>query len=98
MNEKVKSSQMHPGVDFPLAGMWHQANICVCVVIGSSRIQAQLSGSIKQIYCYMKNGLQDEDISVPLQNCYNVLDPELQHCLLSPRARVYSNDEYMCCT
>ena len=29
-NEKFESVQMRPGIDFPLAGMWHQANVCVC--------------------------------------------------------------------
>ena len=41
-NEKIEIVQMRPGVDFPLAGMCHQANVCVCCdrfIIGTSEIK-----------------------------------------------------------
>ena len=34
-NEKFEVALSRPGINFPLAGMCHQANVCVCVVIDS---------------------------------------------------------------
>ena len=34
-NEKFEVTPSRPGINFPLAGMCHQANVCVCVVIDS---------------------------------------------------------------
>ena len=96
-NEKFESVQMRPGIDFPLAGMRHQANVCVCCdrfITGTNEIK----WINKTVLLSNEKRLQDDDITVSLQNCYNVLDPGLQHCLLSPRARVKSNDDYMCCS
>jgi hypothetical protein len=64
-NDKLEVAQMQPGIDLPLAGMCHQAKVCVCCDIGSSPVQAKSSGSIKLSYCYMKNGDR-----MQIQLCY----------------------------
>ncbi len=38
------------------------------------------------------------DIKDGLKACYEVHDPDLKHLLLSPRARIRENDEYLCCS
>jgi hypothetical protein len=96
-NEKFEVAPSRPGINFPLAGMCHQANVCVCCdrfITGTSEIK----WINKTVLLIHEKRLQDSDLSCLLQNCYNVLDPGLQHCLLSPRARVNANDEYTCCT
>jgi hypothetical protein len=96
-NEKFEVAPSRPGINFPLAGMCHQANVCVCCdrfITGTSEIK-WINKTVLMIH---EKRLQDSELSCLLQNCYNVLDPGLQHCLLSPRARVNANDEYTCCT
>ena len=86
-NEKIEVAQMRPCVKFLLAGMCHQANVCVCCARFITETR-EIGWINKTILLVHEKWLQDVDIYVPLQNCYNVLDPGLQHCLLSPRARV----------
>jgi len=38
------------------------------------------------------------DIKDGLKACYEVHDPDLKHLLLSTRARMRVNDEYLCCS
>jgi hypothetical protein len=38
------------------------------------------------------------DIEDGLKACYEVHDPDLKHLLLSPRARMRINEEYLCCS
>ena len=80
-NEKFEVAPSWPGINFPLAGMCHQANVCVCCdrfITGTSEIK-WINETILLIH---EKRLQDSDLSCLLQNCYNVLDPGLQHCLL----------------
>jgi hypothetical protein len=96
-NEKFEVAPSRPGINFPLAGMCHQANVCVCCDRFTTRT-SEIKWINKTVLLIHEKRLQDSDLSCLLQNCYNVLDPGLQHCLLLPRARVNANDEYTCCT
>ena len=96
-DEKPIENSCDPCFQFPLLGMCHQANVCVCCdrfITGTSEVK----WINKAVLLCNKDRLQDSELSISLQNCYNVLDVELQHCLLSPRARVNVKDDYMCCS
>jgi hypothetical protein len=96
-NIRDGSSSSRPGMDFPLRGMFHQANICVCCdrfITGVSEIR----WIKKQMLLFHHRRLIDDELPEALKNCYKVFDPDLQHLLLSPRARVNIRDEYICCS
>ena len=96
-DEKPIENSCDPCFQFPLLGMCHQANVCVCCdrfITGTSEVK----WINKAVLLCHKDRLQDSELSISLQNYYNVLDVELQNCLLSPRARVNVKDDYMCCS
>jgi hypothetical protein len=78
-NEKIEIVQMRPGVDFPLAGMCHQANVCVCCdrfITGTSEIK----WINKTVLLLNEKRLQDEryicSIAKLLQ-CFGLWTPTL---------------------
>ena len=95
-DEKSIASNNNTFIQFPLLGMCHQANVCVCCdrfITGTSDIK----WINKAVLLSNKDRLQDSELSNSLNSCYNVLDVELHDLLLSPRARVNVKDDYICC-
>jgi flagellar biosynthesis GTPase FlhF len=96
-DEQLPEYLSSPGIHYPLKGMCHQANVCVCCdrfITGTNEVK----WISKETLIRNQFRLQDHELTVSLKNCYNVFDPDLQHCLLSPRARVNTRDEFTCCS
>jgi len=81
----------------PLYEQCHQANVCVCCdrfICGTE----ELCWIKKSTLLQHKSRLTMPNLNSHLQACYTVLDPELHELLLSPRARVKTNGDYLCCS
>ncbi len=75
----------------------HQANFCVVCdrfITGT----AELNWIKKNTLLQHQSRLVISDINSELLQCYQVLDSDLHGLLLSPRARVRKNGEYLCCS
>jgi hypothetical protein len=86
-----------PGICYPLRGLCHQANVCVCCdrfITGTDEVR----WISKQNLLVNHERLIDNELPEGLKNCYKVFDLDLQHLLLSPRARVNVREEYICCS
>ena len=100
MKTRVKEDEhIHasPGINFPLRGLCHQANVCVCCdrfITGTDEVR----WISKRNLLVNQERLIDEELPEGLKDCYKVFDPALQHLLISPRARVNVREEYMCCS
>jgi hypothetical protein len=100
MKTRVKEDEhVHasPGINFPLRGLCHQANVCVCCdrfITGTDEVR----WISKRNLLVNQERLVDEELPEGLKDCYKVFDPALQHLLLSPRARVNVREEYVCCS
>jgi hypothetical protein len=84
-------------MEIPLYDQIHQANVCVICdrfITGT----AELNWISNIILLQHKSRLVISDINSELQQCYQVLDSDLHGLLLSPRARVRKNGEYLCCS
>jgi hypothetical protein len=94
--ERIPDHTGGPGLYFPLRNECHQANVCVACDRFISG-----TGDVKWIHkktlLLNEDRLADSDLSDTLKGCYKVFDEELHKLLLSPRARVNTNDEYVCC-
>ena len=76
-----------PGISFPVWGLFHQANVCDycdCFIFGTNEVR----WISKQNLLVNHERLVDNELSEGLKACCKVFDPDLQHLLLSPRARV----------
>jgi hypothetical protein len=91
------STDKFSSVTFPMYDQCHQANVCVCCdrfICGTE----ELLWINKCLLLRQKQRLMIPDIKDGLKACYEVHDPDLKHLLLSPRARIRVNDEYLCCS
>ena len=91
------STEKFSSVTFPMYDQCHQANVCVCCdrfICGTE----ELLWINKCLLLRQKQRLMIPDIKDGLKACYEVHDPDLKHLLLSPRARIRENDEYLCCS
>ena len=81
----------------PIYDQIHQANVCV--------ICDRYITGINDLYWIKKKTLLSHHarLCIPtlddqLKQCYQVIDPDLHHLVLSPRARVKKNGDYLCCS
>jgi hypothetical protein len=66
-------SLSRPGMDFPLRGMVHQANVCVCCdrfITGVSEVK----WIKKQVLLLHHRRLMDDELPKALKDCYMVFD------------------------
>ena len=78
-NIRDHPSVSRPGMDFPLRGMFHQANVCVCCdrfITGVSEVK----WIKKQILLLHHRRLMDDELPKALKDCYRVFDPIFNIC------------------
>ena len=91
-----ENPQLFCGSLAPSYEQYHQANVCVCCdrfICGTE----ELCWIKKAILLKHQSRLKIPNLPHALRQCYQVHDMELHELLLSPRARVKRNGEYLCC-
>jgi hypothetical protein len=97
IHQSLSTEQNGRNIEIPLYDQSHQANVCVICdrfITGA----ADLNWIKKNTLLQHKTRLTIPGINSELQKCYQVSDPDLHELLLSPRARLKKNREYLCCT
>lgn len=98
MKTTIGKNELNPNqmINYPLLNHCHQANVCVVCdrfITGT----ADIKWIYKQTLLEHGKRLKDSELTEPVKQCYKVLDADLKHLLLSPRARSTTEDNYNCC-